>query len=269
MSPSILPRTGLVSISFRNIPATDLPALVAGAGLAGIEWGSDVHAPPRLDGAESPEAAQERLRALARATRAAGVAVTSYGTYFRLGATPDAEFPAYLEAARALGAPLVRVWAGTHGFAQMAREERDAVLRSARDASARAADAGVSLCTECHPGTATDCPEGAAFLLDGAPALSTYWQPNQYHDIGWNLDYLRLVAPRAKLAHVFHWTVAPGGPVVRHPLAEGAAEWRRYLAELPPSAPLMLEFMPDDSPASLPREAAALRALPIRCAGTE
>ena len=46
-------------------------------------------------------------------TRAAGLSVASYGTYYRLGQGQD--FSAYLTAAEALGAPSLRLWAGTRG----------------------------------------------------------------------------------------------------------------------------------------------------------
>ncbi|MGI6494814.1 MAG: sugar phosphate isomerase/epimerase family protein [Kiritimatiellia bacterium] len=252
---------GIVSISFRPLAPRDLLARAAAAGLECIEWGSDAHAPPRLPDGESRDAALERLSTLARATREAGLAVSSYGTYFRLGATPPGDFPALLEAARALGAPILRVWAGARGFSEMDGAERAGLLRAAREATARAADAGIVLCLECHPNTATDCPEGSAFLLEGVPGLATYWQPNPFHDEAWNLAHLRLVAPRVKIAHVFHWIADETRTVRRHPLAEGTGPWTRYLADLPPAVPLLLEFMPDDSPDSLPREAGALRTL--------
>jgi hypothetical protein len=49
--------------------------------------------------------------------------------------------------------------------------------------------------------------------------------------------------------------------VERHPLAEGAIRWKAWLAkadDLPGRRHALLEFMPDDDPASLPREAGTL-----------
>lgn len=43
--------------------------------------------------------------------RDAGLTVSSYSSYYRLGAGQD--FAPYLAAACALGAPVIRIWAGT------------------------------------------------------------------------------------------------------------------------------------------------------------
>ena len=122
---------GLCSVSFRALPAGEVLRLAAEAGLACIEWGGDVHAPPSL----GPDA----LCALGDATRSAGLAVASYGSYHRLGVSDPADLPAVLAAAKALGAPTVRVWAGGKGTAEATAAERAAVHAAAREAVALAA----------------------------------------------------------------------------------------------------------------------------------
>lgn len=248
-------KTGLCSVSFRKLPAAEVIRLAAKAGLDCIEWGGDVHAPPSL----GPDA----LRALGDATRAAGLSVCSYGSYHRLGVSDPAELPAVLAAAKALGAPVVRVWAGAKGTAECSPEERGAVHAAAREAAALAAREGLCISFECHPYTLTDDPAEALSLLAEGPAdaLSTHWQPNQFHDEEWNLAYARAVARRVRIVHCFHWTTGPDGRVERHPLAEGAALWRHRLAELPPGMVVLAEFLPDDDPSLLPREAATLKSI--------
>lgn len=252
---------GLVSISFRRLPAEDVIALAGGAGLDCIEWGSDVHARPPLESEPSPAERREALRAVARATAAAGLSVSSYGTYFRLGATPAGDFPAYIGAAKTLGTRIVRVWAGTKGFREMEEADFARLAEAAREVAGMAAEAGITACLECHPNTATDCLEGTERLLGAvaSPALAMYWQPNQYHSLEWNMEYLRAIAGRVRVAHVFNWRADAKGAVSRLPLRDGIATWRRYLGELPRGIPLLLEFMPDDRPESLREEAAALR----------
>ena len=283
-------RAGLVSISFRQLPPEEIAALARDAGLAFIEWGSDVHAPPPPASRESacPPGSQppsippstassesacplgpqplhgaapsDRLRSIAALTRRAGLAVSSYGTYFRIGSTPFADFPAHLEAASLLGTRIVRAWAGTKSFAAMTADDFGRLANDAREAAAMAASAGVKLCLECHPNTATDCPEGTAKLLDAvaSPALRMYWQPNQYHDFDWNMRYLRGIAPLVEIAHVFNWRVGQDGKVTRHPLAEASGTWREYISVLPQGIPLLLEFMPDNRPESLATESSSL-----------
>ncbi len=84
------------------------------AGLAGIEWGGDVHVKP------GDEAEALRVGSL---TRNAGLQVSSYGSYFRLCAQeePETAFAPVLASARALGAPLIRVWAGERDSAGRTR----------------------------------------------------------------------------------------------------------------------------------------------------
>ena len=89
---------GLVSVTYRRLPAEAVARLAKDAGLACIEWGSDVHV---------PETDPAGARRVGEFTRAAGLSVASYGTYYRLGQGQD--FSAYLTAAEALGAPSLRL----------------------------------------------------------------------------------------------------------------------------------------------------------------
>ena len=90
-------RTGLTSVTFRQKSVEEIIALAAQAGLSGIEWGGDVHVAPG-DAASAAETA--------RKTREAGLAVLSYGSYYRGGEGED--FAPILASARALGAPVIR-----------------------------------------------------------------------------------------------------------------------------------------------------------------
>lgn len=229
--------------------------LASKAGLSCIEWGSDVHAPPSLG--------RDALCALGDATRSAGLAVASYGSYHRLGVSDPEDLPAVLAAAKALGAPTVRVWAGAKGTAESSAEERAAVHAAARAAAALASRERLRISLEFHPFTLTDDPEETlALLKEGPPEFfGTHWQPNQFHDEAWNLACAKAVASRVDAVHVFHWTLDNGGKVVRHPLAEGAPAWKRYLAALPSDVPRFLEFLPDDNQMLLPQEAASLLVL--------
>lgn len=111
----ILP--SLLSITFRKLPAEEVVRLAAANGIRAIEWGGDVHAPPR------DEEALIRVRDL---TRDAGLSVCAYGSYFRIGETDLAKpgFTEVLAAAKILGAPLIRVWVGLRGSAEISTEER-------------------------------------------------------------------------------------------------------------------------------------------------
>ena len=258
---------GLVSISFRSLPATEVIALAKGAGLDCIEWGSDIHAPPPVASASDFAARREILQSIAKTTRDSGLKVSSYGTYFRLGTTPVEEFQAYIDAAAILGTRIIRVWAGTKSYSEMSGADFAILADAASNVAEMAAAAGATVCLECHPNTATDCLEGTRRLLCAvaSPALAMYWQPNQYHDLEWNTEYLRWIAPVVKVAHVFNWKSDEGGAVTRLPLRDGVDTWRKYLEELPRDIPLLLEFMPNNHPDELAAEAAVLRVCARLC----
>ena len=241
--------TGLVSISFRAHAPREILRAMQGAGLAQIEWGSDVHAPGHD---------LARIDELVALQREFGISCCSYGTYFRLGQTPIAELEPYLLAAKRLGTNVLRVWCGTQSGANMTKDEVNALLADCRAAAALAERHGVTLCTECHLRTFTERPEDALALMKAvnSPHFRTYWQPFQTRTVEQNLAYLRALAPYVTHLHVFQWKGAD-----RFPLADGVAEWQDYLALLDTPHTLLLEFMPDDRLETLTREADTLRTM--------
>jgi len=240
---------GLVSVSFRGLTPEQVASAAAEAGLAFVEWGSDVHA-PWDDG--------EKLAEVYRAQKVYGLHCCSYGTYFRLTVTPMEDLPGYIRAAKILGTDILRLWCGTKKQEDCTEEERLYLLDECRRAAAIAEKEGVTLCLECHRNSYTETKEGALDVMRAvdSPAFKMYWQPNQWRTIEENVGYARLLKDYITHIHVFQWKEKK-----RFPLREGIQEWRRYLAELPGEHMLLLEFMPDDDVASLPEEARALREL--------
>ncbi|EOD63884.1 sugar phosphate isomerase/epimerase family protein [Amycolatopsis vancoresmycina] len=242
-------RIGLCSVTFRALPAGEVARIAAAAGLHVVEWGADVHAPPR----PAPALREVRARTAAR-----GLAVCSYGSYWRAGHDGTEEFDALAEAATVLGAPRIRVWAGTEGSADAAPESRSRVTAALREAAAIAAARGLSVALEFHSGTLADTPAAALRLLDdvGHDALSSYWQPPVDAPSEHALAGLATMLERVSAVHVFSWW--PGQH--RLPLHERERLWRPAL-ELVAGRPVdvLLEFVPDDDPAVLPREAETLR----------
>ncbi len=249
MHSEITHRAGLVSVSFRAHAPHEILGAMQAAGLSYIEWGSDVHAPCH-------DAA--RLDELVALMREFSVECSSYGTYFRVGATPIGELEHYILAAKRLGTNVLRVWCGTKSGADMTEDEVTSLLDACRAAAALAQAHGVTVCTECHRGTFTERAEDALHLIRevNSPHFRTYWQPFQWCTVEQNLAYLRTLAPYVTHLHVFQWKGD-----ARFPLADGIAEWQGYLSLLDTPHTLLLEFMPDDRLSSLTAEADALRAI--------
>lgn len=252
MSPSLTP--GLCSVTFRALPPERVIELAVRAGLRAIEWGGDVHMPPG-----DPTAA----RALGRATRAAGLAVSSYGSYLR---PPDGDpetWDAAVASAQSLGAPMIRIWPGRRDRPSENYDlpQRAEAARAIRAIAEMAGRRGLAVGLEYHPGTLTDDDASALALLEEVDRRNVhlYWQPRPGLDPDTALSELRRLSPHVAHFHVFHWDQAAR----RFPLVDGTAQWRRYLAALPRSRYpgsryAMIEFVAGDSEAQLMADARTL-----------
>jgi 3-dehydroshikimate dehydratase len=243
-------RPGLCSVTFRALAPERIVELAADAGLEAIEWGGDVHVP-----------AGDVVRAgkVALLTADAGLAVASYGSYFRAGA--DEPLTPVLDSAEALGADRVRIWAGTIGSDAATASDWSGTVDRLQAAAVEAESRGISLALEFHSGTLADTAPTTLRLLDevGSPALSTYWQPTVGATVDTVLEEYRALVADTSAAHVFSWWPQDE----RLPLRARDALWTRFFAEAgaaaAPPRDALLEFVPGDDPALLTREAAALR----------
>ncbi|MEM6315551.1 MAG: TIM barrel protein, partial [Planctomycetota bacterium] len=207
-------QSGLVSITFRQLDRAAVVDVARQAGLAGIEWGGDVHVPPG-----DVEAASDA----ARRTADAGLNVASYGSYFRC--TPGEAFEPVLETAVALGAPVIRVWAGDIGSANA---DADAIAETCHNITAAAASEHIVVAAEWHGGTLTDTLDTGVALARAVnhPNFKLYWQPARHRTFEQRRAELEAVLPWLAHVHVFQWRDVDDGPADRRPLAEGDADWR-------------------------------------------
>jgi len=262
---------GLCSVTLRAHEPAQVVAAAAAAGLEVIEWGGDVHV---------PVGDEARAREVRARTEDAGLGVCSYGSYYgRVAASGDdagsgdsaagrdsaasGDFGAVLATAVALGAPRIRVWAGQQGSAQSTPSTRAGVVEQLRAAVDRAGSAGIEVATEYHPNTLTDTAASTRALLDEVgPGLTTYWQPPVGTPDGESLATLHAVLEHMVTVHVFSWW--PG----RERLSlEARADLWRQVCELVaadarrPTIPMLLEFVQDDEPSAVLRDASTLRDL--------
>ena len=258
---------GLVSVTFRQLAPADIAKLAADTGLRAVEWGGDVHVPV------GDLRTAERVRALCADH---GLAVASYGSYFRPGSDAAPDFAPVVETAAALDAPSIRVWAGRVGSREATERQRADVVDGLAQAVTHAAEHDVRVALEFHPGTLTDTVESTLALLDevrvlvgpSGSAVWTYWQPGRGTPTPAEAcDEVRALGRRLTTIHVFSWS-ADGA---RLPLAGRADLWQGVLAELRdgPEAETrtdaeagtrfaLLEFVRDDDPETFRQDAETL-----------
>jgi 3-dehydroshikimate dehydratase len=246
-------RPGLVSVTYRALDPAKIVALAVRAGLSGIEWGGDIHVPHGDIGSA------RLVRAL---TSEAGLEVAAYGSYYRTGPLggEGPTFEAVLETAVALGAPTVRVWAGSREPSESDEAYRGAIQDDARRIADLAASVGITVAFEYHRGTLTGTFESARQLLARVdhPNLRTLWQPPEGADVDECLVGLTAILPWLANIHVFHWWPDAG---TRRPLEDGTDRWHRFLdiaASDGRDRFALLEFVEGNDPDVLVREARTL-----------
>lgn len=245
---------GLVSVTFRELEPLRIVEMVGEAGLAGIEWGGDVHV---------PHGDIETARQVRRMTEDAGLKVPSYGSYYRVGVTDDIAFEAVVDTADVLGAETIRLWAGNKGSAEADDAFREKVVSRTRECAKLAGQAGISVSFEFHGNTLTDTNESAIAFYDetGHDNVLAYWQPPIGRGFDYNLSGLKALKGRLSNLHVFNWQLE-GGEIRRRPLCDGVEVWHNYMGvvdDIGGEHFAMIEFVAGNSQQQFFEDAKALR----------
>jgi 3-dehydroshikimate dehydratase len=243
-------RSGLVSVTFRQLTPEEIVKLVSEAGLEGIEWGGDIHV---------PHGDVKRAREVSRMTKDAGLSVAAYGSYYRVGRLPVGDFEKILETALALEAPTIRVWAGDRGSQDADDAWWAKVVEESREIADMAEKEGIAIAYEYHGDTLTDTNDSAYRLLNEVAhqSIRCNWQPAVGRSVESRLDGLRQILPYLANVHVFHWVSGE-----RLPLSAGEDEWMLYLkliSEASGEHYTMLEFVKGDEPEQFLEDAKSLR----------
>ncbi|MBQ8654357.1 MAG: sugar phosphate isomerase/epimerase [Clostridia bacterium] len=250
MSTAWIP--GVVSVTFRDKSPEDVIRLAKANGLEAVEWSENAHIQP-----DDPEGAA-RIR---RLTEEAGLKIAAYGSYYRVGEYGDqAEetFRRSLVSACALGADVIRVWAGVKASADADPEDRLRVARDAHMIASMAAEKGVRIAFEWHKNTLTDTNESAMQLLKDAnhPNLYCLWQPTVALTPAQRVEGVQLLGDRLVNYHVYSWPDGKRGPL-------NAAEWKLYLdaAQCGGSHYALMEFVRDNTEEQFASDAKTLNDL--------
>ena len=231
-------KIGLCSVTFRGKSSEEIIALSVKNGLNCIEWGGDIHA---------PHGDLQKVAYVGEATRKNGLDC-SYGSYFRCDSLEN--FKPVSAAAKALGASVIRIWAGEKDSEKFSDEEFEKLVQTVSECADYCAKYGQKIAFEYHYGTFCNNPEAVNKLLDAVNKenVGTYWQPAYWlGDMGdserieKNLAAIELIKDRLVNVHVYHWR-----GFERFPLAAGADEWALYFKHIPSHCNCLLEFTKDD-----------------------
>ncbi len=197
-------KAGLCSVTFRKKTPKEIIDLASKAGIQSIEWASDSHV---------FEGDTATAREVKKMTEDAGMEVSSYGSYFRLGTNTD--IIPYLESAKALGTDMIRIWGGGMPSTYLLPDARAALVREAKEISKKAADYGITISTECHAHTITDTPESLLFYMFevNEPNFRTYWQALLQVPPELQMRSLRTIYASGKLTnlHVYYFKTFENG----------------------------------------------------------
>jgi sugar phosphate isomerase/epimerase len=250
-------KIGLCSITFRQLSVDEIIKLVQKASLDGIEWGGDVHV---------PHGDLKTAREVAQKCREAEIEISSYGSYYRCGAEDSPKFIDVAETAVALGAPMIRVWAGQLGSAAANDGDRKKVIDDLIKCAEIASELKVQIGLEKHGGTLTDTTESTALLIRevAGTGIKFYWQPGVGADIKNLLPELEMMLPVLGNFHVFHWKMAE--KLERLALADGIDEWNMFFStadKISGTHWALMEFVAENSPQQFLEDAAVLNHLTV------
>ena len=248
-------KSGLVSVSFRGLAPEEVAKVAVASQLEGIEWGGDVHVPP---------GDLERAKQVRAITERAGLKTFAYGSYYQAGENenPKQDFLPYLQAAEVLGAPSIRVWAGTKWSWRADESYVKRVVEDTKIICDMAKERHMKICYEYHGWTLTDNRFSAVDTVKLAERdnLYLYWQPNFALTEEENRLALKMVLPYLDHVHVFYWDANEA----RFPLSQGQTLWKSFIDMIKKDGKdhgLMLEFLKDDSTQQCINDALTLNSL--------
>lgn len=228
---------GFTSVTFRNKIADEIIELAVKAEAQCIEWGGDVHV-------TDPDTAA----AVAEKCAAAGIAVNSFGSYYKAGVSEPDSFERDCETAKALGAKIIRIWAGAAGSLFTPEKKLAELVADTRRIEDIAAAYSLVPAFEFHPNTFFDKGSTALSFLNSTKGIvKSYWQP-AYR--GADIKNLKSILPAAVNIHMFYWDKFGTNRCLLSQGEERIREFADIIKNSSFSGDVLLEFVKDDSESS-------------------
>ena len=221
-------KVALCTIAFSEDPLEEVLDLASAVGFPAVElWGKDPHMGEPFD--------EKRVRGVSRMLAERGLALSVFGSYLELGVEGEIERAGpVLETAAALGAPIVRVWAGNTASAEASEEDWTVCLRDCERACRMAEPFGLVLAVEMHGGSLADMAGAALRVVEevGAPDLKLNFQVSYPPEEEDPYERVRKVAPWVVNVHVQNFIRDDEGAWKWCLIEEGCVDYREILPPL-------------------------------------
>ncbi|NMP36878.1 MAG: TIM barrel protein [Clostridiales bacterium] len=187
---------GFTSTTFRQIKSLEKIVEIAKTANADcVEWGGDIHVKNVPDAKEA--------RALCEK---AGVAVSSYGSYYVVGSADASERRRVSEIAHELGADTVRVWLGKKNSENTDEKEYKAILDDLLRLGECASQYGLNISPECHGGTFNNNTDAFLRIAEdarkaGINNLCTYFQ-SKYKNPDYDFERIERTLDDTAIVHI-------------------------------------------------------------------
>jgi len=249
-------KPGLVSVTFRPLSTDNIIKLCAENNLNAIEWGGDIHV---------PHGDLKRAQAVGNTTRNAGLTTCAYGSYYQVAESLNKQlsFQCVLDTAKALGAPMIRVWAGSKNSEDADDAYWKAVIDESHQMSELALKEKIEIAFEFHSNSLTNTAQSAQKLVSQIARKNTglYWQPIHGLTVDQNCEGLKQIMPWLRSVHVFHWWP---DYTQRFLLSEGIEKWISFFSLIKSDGKnrfALLEFVKDDSIENFIKDVQTLKTL--------
>ena len=244
-------KLGMTSLTLRDEEPSAVVEHALRAGLSGIEWGvSDKHV---------VLGDTKRAQMIADLCRDKGIEVFSLGSYCRMDTRDDLEEAVIT--ASALGAPVIRIWAGGKSPLECTEEEIRCVVENTRYMADLAYRDGIVLGFEYHGGSLTETAHDAVALIEHIDRdnVGLYWQSDYTLASCENFDERNIVLPYCiGNMHIQNYSPDTGYGLLEE-IKEEILKYYGDIKEKPYN--LMIEFVKNSSAENLIRDAVALRSV--------
>ena len=186
-------KIGFTSTSFRQIKSVEkIVDIAVSSGAQIIEWGGDIHVKSVSDA--------QRVKKLCGE---AGIEISSYGSYYRIGDCNKNERSRICEIAAAMGCGSIRVWLGRADSEKTDEETYKKLVEDGRALCAEAEKYGLKICPECHDNTFNNNTDAFLKIYNdiGCDNFGTYFQ-SRYRKKAYDLDRIERTMPYIESVHI-------------------------------------------------------------------